>query len=407
MAVIKNIGLLATCKAKGAQSDIHPIKKAAVAFEGQRIAWVGQELKLPKKYQKEGSFDAGGCLVVPGLIDCHTHLAFAEFRDKEFEKKILGESYLDIAQAGGGILSTVNSTRKASAQKLIEHCLKYTAEMVELGITTIECKSGYGLSLNDELKILSVYSELNKAEQLDIVSTFMGAHTVPTEYKNNRSEYIKLICEEMLPMISEHGLASFCDVFVEDSAFTANEAKTIFKTSKKFGLLAKLHADQLTPSGGAELAASVGAVSADHLEYISKKGIEQMARKAVVAVMLPLASLYTHQPACNARKLIDGGVDVAVATDFNPGSAPSYHLPLAMMLSCNMNRMTPAEVLKGATINAAKALGLEKDRGSIEAGKLADFAFIDASDVNDWMYHFVPNACLATIKRGELIYSAE
>jgi len=407
MAVIKNIGLLATCKAKGAQSDIHLIKKAAVAFEGEKIVWVGQESKLPKKYQDEGSFDAGGCLVVPGLIDCHTHLAFAEFRDKEFEKKILGESYLDIAQAGGGILSTVNSTRKASAQKLIEHCLKYTAEIVKLGITTIECKSGYGLSLNDELKILSVYFELNKAEQLDIVSTFMGAHTVPTEYKNNRSDYIKLVCEEMLPMIAEHRLASFCDVFVEDSAFTANEAKTIFKTAKKFGLLAKLHADQLTPSRGAELAASVGAVSADHLEYISKKGIRQMASKAVVAVMLPLASLYTHQPACNARKLIDGGVDVAVATDFNPGSAPSYHLPLAMMLSCNMNRMTPAEVLKGATINAAKALGLEKDRGSIETGKLADFAFIDARDVNDWMYHFVPNACLATIKRGELIYSAD
>jgi len=407
MPVIKNIGLLATCKAKGKQSDIHLIKKAAVAFQGKKITWVGQESKLPKKYQKEGCFDADGCLVVPGLIDCHTHLAFGEFRDSEFQEKILGKSYLDIAKAGGGILSTVKSTRKASAAKLMEHCLKYAADMAELGVTTIECKSGYGLTLDDELKLLSIYAELRKAQKVDIVSTFMGAHTIPPEYKRKRAQYIKLICEEMLPAIAEHQLASFCDVFVEKGAFTANEARHIIQAAQAFGLAPKLHADQLSSSGGAELSAEVQAVSADHLEYISKKGIKKMASKKVVAVMLPLASLYTHQPPCNARALIDAGVDVAVATDFNPGSAPSHHLPLTMMLACNMNRMTPAEVLKGVTINAAKALNLAQDRGSIEAGKLADFAFIDAPDVNHWMYHFVPNACVATIKNGELLCPAE
>lgn len=401
MPFLKNISYLATCRPEGGQSDIHPIWNAAVAWRGDRIEWVGPEAELPAEFQLEPSFDAGGRLVVPGLVDCHTHLAFGGWRGDEFELKIQGKSYLDIAKAGGGIVSTVKKTRAESEDALVERCVGFLDEMARLGVTTVEAKSGYGLDLENELKLLKVYRRLADRHPVRVVPTFLGAHVVPAEHKADREVYVRQILEEMLPAVADGKLARFCDVFVEDSAFSPDEARTIFAAAAKLGMRAKVHADQLGDGDGAALAAEVNAVSAEHLEHSSDNGIGRMAEAGVVAVSLPIATLYLNQPPLPARKFIAAGVPVAVATDFNPGSAPSFHLPMAMMLACTMQRMTPFETLKGATIIAAQAVGLEKETGSIEVGKRADFAVIDAPDPNHWMYHFRPNACVRTFLGGE------
>jgi imidazolonepropionase len=277
---------------------------------------------------------------------------------------------------------------------------------VKLGVTTIECKSGYGLDEDTEFRLLRVYRDLADDGGMDIVPTFLGAHVVPPEYRERREDYIALLTGTMIPAIARDGLADFCDVFVEQSAFSIDETRRILRTARGAGLGLKLHADQLTPGGGAELAAELGAASADHLECISAEGIGKLAEAGVVAVTLPLASLYLHHTPAPARAMIEGGVAVAVATDFNPGSAPSFHLPLAMMLACTTQRMSPAEVLKGATLFAARAIGREPVTGSLEPGKRADFALIDAPDVNQWLYHFRPNACVLTVSRGMVRWSA-
>jgi imidazolonepropionase len=401
MPVLRNIGYLATCKAEGAQSDIHAIRNAALAWENGRIAWVGSDQELPKAYLNQPVHDARGKMVIPGLIDCHTHLAFGGWRPDEFEMRIQGRPYLEIAKAGGGIRSTMRHTREASEEELYAKARSLALEIMKLGVTTIECKSGYGLSVEDELKTLRVYNRLNEELPATFVATFLGAHTIPPEFDENREGYIDLVINEMLPAVAEEELAEFCDIFVEDSAFTVDEARRIYEAGKNLGLTPKVHADQMTSCGGAELAAEVGAASADHLEQISEEGIAAMADQGVIGVNLPLASLYTQQPFLNTRKLVDAGVDVAIATDFNPGSAPSYDLPLAMMLTCNTGGLTPAEALKAVTINAAKAIRREDTLGSIEVGKQADFTMIDAPDPNFWMYHFRPNACSQSYCNGE------
>jgi imidazolonepropionase len=400
MPTLINISYLATCKDEGGQGDIHPIRDAAVVWEHDEILWVGKEANLPKEYAGREIVDAGGKMVIPGLVDCHTHLAFGGWRPDEFATRLKGKSYLEIAKAGGGIQSTVKQTRQATEEQLYTKALGFLKQMVQMGVTTVECKSGYGLTVEDELKTLRVYKKLNQEQPLRIVSTFLGAHTIPPEYKSNREAYIDLIINEMIPAVAEEELADFCDVFVEDSAFSVDEARQILVTAQAAGLTPKLHADQLTSCGGAELAAELEAASADHLEQISDAGIEAMAEAGVVGVTLPLASLYTQEKPLNCRKLIDGGVEVAVATDFNPGSAPSYDLPLAMMLACNTGRLTPAEALKGATIYAAKAIQRDGKLGSLQAGKSADFALIDAPDPEFWMYHYRPNCCEQTFING-------
>jgi len=401
MPVLKNIGFLATCRDEGGQGEIHPIENAAVVWQNDTISWVGEELDLPEKFADEQSFDARGKMIIPGLIDCHTHLAFGGWRSEEFAMRLQGKSYLEIAKAGGGILSTVRATRVASEDELYEKAAGFLHKMAKLGVTTVECKSGYGLSLEDELKILRVYKRLAANQPMHIVSTFLGAHTIPPEFTDDREEYIELIIEEMIPTIAELELAEFCDIFTEDSAFNVDESRRILSAAVAAGLTPKLHADQLTSCGGAELAAEIGAASADHLERISDKGIGAMAKAGVIGVMLPLASLYTQEHPLNCRKLIEGGVEVAVATDFNPGSAPTYDLPLALMLACNQGRLTPAEALKGATIYAAKAIHRDKKVGSIEAGKLADFAIIDVPDPDFWMYHFRGSRLMKSFVGGE------
>ncbi len=406
MRVLRNIAQLATCRAEGGQGDIHAISNAAMVWDEGVILWVGPEKLLPKQYQPAERIDAGGRLVIPGLIDCHTHLAFGGWRAEEFEQRIRGRSYLDIARSGGGIAATVRQTRAATEQELADRAAGFLEEMLALGVTTVECKSGYGLTLDSELKLLRVYARLAADLPVRIVPTFLGAHVVPAEFSNNREEYVQLLVKGMIPAVAREQLARCCDVFVEDSAFSVDEARRILRAGQDAGLAAKLHADQLTSGGGAELAAELGALSADHLEHISEGGIAAVAAAGVVAVSLPLASLYLGQAPMPARRLIDAGVPVAVATDFNPGSAPSHHLPLALTLACTLQRMTPAEALKGATSYAARALGLSGSSGSLEAGKAADFAVVDAPDVNHWIYHFRANACVRTVIGGTTRWSS-
>lgn len=406
MPVLKNIGTLATCRAEGGQADIYTIDDAALAWDGAILRWIGPERELPAAYARESSRDAGGRLVIPGLVDCHTHLAFGGWRASEFQRRIQGESYLDIARSGGGILSTVRATRAATAEELLERCRGFLNEMVTLGVTTVECKTGYGLDEETENRVLHVYRQLKVDGLVDIVPTFLGAHTVPEEFRANRQSYLALLIDRLIPQIGAEGLAEFCDVFVESGAFTVDEARIILGAARKAGLGAKLHADQLSAGGGAELAAEVGAISADHLECTTPAGIKAMAGAETVAVNLPLAALYLRQSGMPARGFIDAGVPVAVATDFNPGSAPSFHLPLAMCLACLNQRMTPAEALKGATIYAARAAGREAVAGSLEVGKRADFAMIDAPDVEHWMYHLRANACRLTVANGRVRWDA-
>jgi imidazolonepropionase len=401
MPVLRNISQLATCRADGAQGDIHAIAGAAMAWRGATITWVGVEADLPVSSRDQEEIDAGGRLVVPGLIDCHTHLAFAGWRKDEFERRLRGASYLDIARAGGGIARTVTETRAAAETDLVARAGGFLAQMMRLGVTTVEAKSGYGLTLADELKILRVYRTLASAGPVDVVSTFLGAHAIAPEYHGNRHDYIDLLCDEMVPRVAREGLASFCDVFVEEGAFTVAEGRRILDAGRRHGLRAKVHADQLSDGGGAALAAAAGAVSADHLEHVSADGIRALQRAGTVAVSLPIATATLAQPPLPARVLVGAGVPVAVATDFNPGTAPSFDLPLALWLACVLQRMTPAEALKGATIIAARAIGRDDRQGSLELGKDANLAIVEAEDVDGWLYHFRPQACHAVFARGQ------
>ena len=406
MPTLRNITCLATCSSGKGPSDADVIENAALVWTGDRIQWVGPEADLPEQYRGEFPMDAAGALVVPGLIDCHTHLAFGGWRADEFELRSRGATYLDIARQGGGILSTVRETRRTSEDDLLQRVRDFGVHMLRLGVTTVECKSGYGLNLDDELKLLRVYRRLAQEGPINIVATLLAAHTVPEEFRDDRNGYVDEICSRMIPHVAAERLAEFCDVFVEESAFSIDEGRRVLAAAAEHGLRAKLHADQLTDGGGAALAAEMQAASADHLECISDAGVRALSKAEVVAVTLPIASLYLRQRPLDARRLIDAGARVAVATDFNPGSAPSYHLPLAMTLACIMNGLTPAEALRAATINAAAAINREHLLGSLERGKQADFVLVEAGSINEWLYHFRPNSVLNTFIRGRIVYEA-
>jgi imidazolonepropionase len=404
MPVLTNIATLARCL-PGPQDDNHVIEGAALAYD-ERVRWVGPAWELPAEFSSWPKEDAGDQLIIPGLVDCHTHLAFGGWRADEFALRAKGATYQDIAARGGGIVATVGRTRSADHEALLRRARGFLTQMSALGVTTVECKSGYGLERDTELRQLEVYQHLSDEGPQRIVPTLLAAHVVPPEYRDHRDDYVTLITEAIIPDAARLGLARFCDVFVEEGAFTIDEARRILRAGTWHGLRPKLHADQLTAFGGAELAGELKAASADHLEYITEAGIHAMRDAGVVAVSLPIATLYLRQPAMPARRLIDAGVLVAVATDFNPGSAPSFHLPLALMLACTLQRMTPAEALSGATWIAAQAIGVEADCGSLEVGKAADFAVIDAPDVNQWLYHFRANACRRTVIAGHTIWEA-
>lgn len=405
MPILTNISTLARCRPGPDQDDIGAIAGAALAYD-ERVRWVGPWAELPAEFASWPTEDAGHRLVIPGLIDCHTHLAFGGWRADEFALRARGATYQEIAARGGGIVSTVARTRGLDAAMLERRARGFLGEMAALGVTTIECKSGYGLERDTELRLLEVYRRLGEAGPQRIVPTLLAAHVIPAEYRDRRDAYVALVADTIIPEAASRGLARFCDVFVEEGAFSIGEARRILRAGVEHGLRPKLHADQLSAFGGAELAGELRAASADHLEFVTEAGIVALRAAGTVAVSLPLATLYLRQPAMPARRLLEAGVPVAVATDFNPGSAPSFHLPLALLLACTLQRMTPHEALAGATWVAARAIGVEAECGSLEPGKAADFAIIDAPEVNHWLYHFRPNACVRTVAAGRTIWEA-
>jgi len=403
MPVLRNITQLATCPPGNPQNDAGLVRQAALAWRDGTVRWAGPYDELPAEFKGDAITDCAGRLVVPGLVDCHTHLCFAGWRGDEFEARLRGVSYQEIAAAGGGITRTVTATRGASLGELQRMANTALQAILRLGVTTLECKSGYGLDEPNELKQLEVYRRLDAAQPIDLVPTFLGAHMVPPEHRKHRERYVDLLGNVLIPRIAREGLARFCDVFVEEGAFSVDEARIILGAAKAHGLGLKVHAEQLSASGGAMLAAEMGAVSAEHLEYAGDAAIEALAAAGTVAVSLPLASLYLGEAYLPARKMLAAGLAVAVATDFNPGSAPSYHLPLAMTLACLNQAMTPQEVLMGATTVAARAISLQDRVGSLLPGYQADLAIIDAPSLNQWLYHFVPNACVAVMKSGQWV----
>lgn len=407
--IIKNAEeLLTLSPSSKEESGLGIIRKGAITVKEGKIFWIGKTEELPKKFGlgKDGQeIDATGKVVMPGLIDSHTHLIFAGSREKEFEQRIQGLSYLEIAERGGGILSTVEATRKASFDELLSLGKKRLDRMLSKGVTTIEAKSGYGLSLQDEMKILKVMKALQEVHPIEIVPTFLGAHTIPREFRDARTRYIDLLTKEMIPRVAQERLAEFCDVFCEEKAFTLEESKKILETGKGYGLKPKIHADQLSPGGGAELAAEVNAFSADHLEHISQTGIERMAEKGVTAVLLPGASFFLSMKKFPpAREMIQKGVYVSLATDLNPGSSMTESLPLMMTMGCTMYKMVPKEVIQGTTIHAARSMGRENEIGSLEVGKQADILLLAIPNYRYLPYHFGVDHVEVVIKKGRIVY---
>ncbi|MBD1372714.1 imidazolonepropionase [Hazenella sp. IB182357] len=392
-----------------AMSDLGIIENGSLAMEGGKIVAIGTKEEVERFIvQNWGNEDveevnALGKIVLPGFIDPHTHLVFAGSREYELEMRLNGASYLEILQAGGGILASTRMTRAASEAALVEDTWSRLNRFLLQGVTTVEAKSGYGLTLEDELKQLRAAKQLAQKHPLDVVSTFMGAHAVPTEYKEDPEAYIKLVIEEMMPKVAAENLAEFCDVFCEAGVFSVEQSERILEAGKKHGLIPKVHADEIKPLGGAELAAKVGAVSADHLLQASDEGIQAMAEAGVVAVLLPGTAFYLMAPYARARDMIAAGVPVALSTDRNPGSSPTESLQLIMNLACLNMKMTPAEVLTATTINAAHAIGRAKEVGSLEVGKAADVIIMDAPNYAMLQYNFGTNFVESVLKNGEFV----
>lgn len=349
--------------------------------------------------------DARGALVTPGLVDAHTHLVFGGWREHELADKLRGVSYLDILKRGGGILSTVAATRAATQDELTAKAKASLSEMLALGTTTCEAKSGYGLTPDDEVKQLNVVKRLKGEQPVELVSTFMGAHAVPGEYMDDKEAYISLIIDAMLPYIAERGLAEYCDVFCETAVFSALEAERILSAAQKLGLGAKIHADEIDAIGGSEVAAELGAVSAEHLIAITENGMDMLAHSGTIAVLLPATSFYLGKGYAPARRMIEKGIPVAVASDFNPGSTPNLSLQLAMNIACYKYLLTPEEALTAVTLNAAASIGRSHTVGTLECGKQADILVWNAPNLDMIFYRYGSNQVKNVIKKGKIIVS--
>ncbi len=355
------------------------VRAAAIAVDADsRIAWAGAAADLPPAWREWPTQDLGGRLVTPALIDCHTHLVYGGERSGEFEMRLLGRSYADIARAGGGILSTVTATREASEEELAQAALPRLDALIAEGVGTVEIKSGYGLTTGHELKMLRAARRLAGLRPVRVITTFLGAHAVPPEFADRADDYIDLVCAEMLPAVAAQGLADAVDGFCETIAFSPAQIRRVFETAAGLGLAVKLHAEQLSNLGGSALAASFGALSADHLEYLDADGVLALARAGTVAVLLPGAFYCLRETRVPPIPLLrEAGVGLAVATDGNPGSSPLFSLLTAMNMACTLFRLTPEEALAGVTREAARALGLAGEVGTVEAGKRAELAVWD------------------------------
>lgn len=400
--LIKNIGMLATPLGSSArcgeeQGKIQILRDAWVLVQDGFISQVGTG-EPPKVIKKQ--IDAAGKLVTPGLVDAHTHLIFGGWRQNELGMKLHGVSYLEILARGGGILSTVKSTREATGHELYVKALDAVNEMLRFGVTTVEAKSGYGLDLETEIKQLCVIRDLSLEQAVDLVPTFLGAHALPAEYKNDREGYLQLLCDTVIPRVAEEGLAEFCDVFCEKGVFSAEESRQILETGRRYGLLPKIHADEIEAIGGSQLTKEVGAVSAEHLIVCPPEGIAAMAEAGTVACCLPATSLYLGSTYAPVREMISAGVPVALATDFNPGSCPSLNLQFVMNLGCLRYKMTPEEVLTAVTLNGAAAIRRAEKIGSVEPGKQADLVLWNAPDLDYVCYRMGSNLADTVIKSG-------
>lgn len=408
---VKNIRQLVTVASHGrtalagaAMRDPGILTEAGVLCRDGRIAWVG-----PMREWKETlpddvpEVDAAGMAVLPGFVDSHTHAMFAGDRVDEFAMRSAGRTYQEIAEAGGGIVSTVRSVRSASKKELKRLTVRRLNDMMQHGTTTVEMKTGYGLTESDEVKMLEAINELKEEEIIGVVPTFLGAHAIPPEFREDPEAYVNLLVDRVIPYAGRKRLAEFCDVFCERGYFDVRQGERILEAGRVAGLRPKVHADELSPIGGAELAARVGAVSADHLEHATGKAVAALRDAGVVATLLPGVSFFLHHGYAPARDLIDGGVPVAIATDFNPGSCMSFSMPMMMTIACTQMRMTPEEALTAATLNGAAALGLSSKIGSIERGKDADLLIADVPDYRYLAYHFGNNHIRTVIKHGTIL----
>jgi imidazolonepropionase len=393
-----------------ALSDLGIVRNGALLIRDGEIIAAGapSELEnLPEAGTAE-KLDVGGRVVLPGFVDSHTHLIHAASRAEEYELKIAGASYEEIARKGGGILNSVKKLRAATSEALKKRAHSALREFAAYGTTTLEAKSGYGLDLASELKILTLHKELSAEQPLEIVSTFLGAHVVPAEYRTKTGgakQYVALLTDTLIPEVAGEKLAEFCDVFCDRGAFSRKDSKTILEAGKKHGLLPRIHAEQLTRTGATLLAVQLGAASCDHLERISKADIRALAGSNTVATLLPGCDFHLGlKQYAPARALIDAGAVVAVATDYNPGTSPTMSMPMVLSLACTQLRMTPAEAITAATINAAYSLGRDGRIGSLEAGKQADIAVFDVDDYREIPYYFGMNTCWMALKKGQPIF---
>lgn len=408
---IKHISQLATLasdfngpRSKESMSQLGIIEDGSLWLEDGKIQAVGTTQDLNELYSARAHeaeiIDATGHLVTPGLVDPHTHVVYGGSREREFEMRLEGATYMEIMNAGGGIHATTRMTREATEEELFEQTSRRLDSFLQHGVTTVEGKSGYGMNLETELKQLRMMKRLQETHAIDLVPTFMGAHAVPPEFKGKEDEFVDHIINDMLPVVAEEKLAEFNDVFCEIGVYTPEQSERILEAGKKLGLTPKIHADEIEPYGGAELAAKVGAISAEHLLKASDEGIEAMAKAGTIACLLPATALYLREGAAAGRKMVDEGVAVAISTDCNPGSSPTTSMPLVMNLACISMRLTPAEALTAATYNAACAINRQELVGSLEVGKQADIVLWNVKNYQELQYLFGVNHVKKVWKKG-------
>jgi len=410
--VVRECNQLLTCagpvpKRTSALQDMAIIERGCIASKEGRIVFVGNSKELEQKVELPATgieIEGAGCVALPGLVDSHTHLPFAGSREEEFLLRLKGYTYLQLSEKGMGIQTTVNATRQASKEELVALCLQRLDSMLLHGTTTAEAKSGYGLNLEDELKQLEAIQEANSRHPIDLVPTFLGAHEVPKEYKSRKKDYIDLLTHVILPKVTEGRLAEFFDVFCEEGVYSIEETERLIKAAKKAGLKIRIHADEFVSLGGAALAAKEKANSADHLIAISEEGIKRLADSSTVATLLPGVSFFLmHEAKAPARKLIDGGAIVALATDFNPGSSMTESLFFILQLAVYTLGMGVEEAIQATTANAAFSLDRNQDVGSLEEGKKMDLVLCDAPKYPYLVYHFGINPVRHVIKNGKLV----